>query len=56
MDDFLIVGDSFEDYLKHLENALQRCEEYNLVLNWKKCHFMVKEVIFLGHKILKRGT
>nr|GEW07394.1 reverse transcriptase domain-containing protein [Tanacetum cinerariifolium] len=23
----------------------------NLVLNWKKCHFMVKEGIVLGHKI-----
>nr|GEV64485.1 reverse transcriptase domain-containing protein [Tanacetum cinerariifolium] len=25
----------------------------NLVLNWEKCHFMVKEGIFLGHKISK---
>ena len=26
--------------------------ETNLVLNWEKCHFMVKEGIVLGHKIL----
>ncbi|GJS98063.1 reverse transcriptase domain-containing protein [Tanacetum coccineum] len=31
---------------------LARCEETNLVLNWEKCHFMVKEGIVLGHKIL----
>lgn len=32
MDDCLVVGDSFEDFLKYLENAFQRCEECNLVL------------------------
>ncbi|GJS40967.1 reverse transcriptase domain-containing protein [Tanacetum coccineum] len=34
---------------------LQRCEDTNLVLNWEKCHFMVKEGIVLGHKISKTG-
>ena len=32
-----------------------RCEETNLVLNWEKCHFMVKEGIVLGHQISERG-
>ncbi|GJW86788.1 hypothetical protein Tco_0162128 [Tanacetum coccineum] len=31
------------------------CEDINLVLNWEKCHFMVKEGIVLGHKISKTG-
>ncbi|GJZ33038.1 reverse transcriptase domain-containing protein [Tanacetum coccineum] len=34
---------------------LKRCKETNLVLNWEKCHFMVKEGIVLGHKISKSG-
>ncbi|GKC69357.1 hypothetical protein Tco_1115240 [Tanacetum coccineum] len=34
---------------------LARCEETNLVLNWKKCHFMVKEDIVLGHKNSRAG-
>ncbi|GJU13694.1 reverse transcriptase domain-containing protein [Tanacetum coccineum] len=34
---------------------LARCEETNLVLNWEKCHFMVKEGIVLGHKISGAG-
>ncbi|GJV26573.1 reverse transcriptase domain-containing protein [Tanacetum coccineum] len=34
---------------------LARCEETNLVLNWEKCHFMVKEGNVLGHKISKAG-
>ncbi|KAL1563262.1 hypothetical protein AAHA92_05749 [Salvia divinorum] len=32
-----------------------RCEETNLVFNWEKCHFMVKDGIVLGHKISARG-
>ncbi|GJU62809.1 hypothetical protein Tco_1244644 [Tanacetum coccineum] len=38
-----------------LQNALEGCEDTNLVLNWEKCHFMVKEGIVLGHKISKSG-
>ncbi|XP_060170690.1 uncharacterized protein LOC132601630 [Lycium barbarum] len=59
MDDFSIVGDSFDDcldYLDHLGQVLKRCEEIHLVLNRKKCHFMVKEGIFLGHKISEKGV
>nr|GEU35117.1 putative ribonuclease H-like domain-containing protein [Tanacetum cinerariifolium] len=37
------------------DKMLKRCEDTNLVLNWKKCHFMVKEGIVLGHKISKSG-
>ncbi|GJR70766.1 reverse transcriptase domain-containing protein [Tanacetum coccineum] len=55
MDDFLVFGDSFSSCLSHLDKMLQRCEDTNLVLNWEKCHFMVKEGIVLGHKISKSG-
>ena len=34
---------------------MQRCEEKHLVLNWEKCHFMVREGIVLGHLIFERG-
>ncbi|GKE04817.1 reverse transcriptase domain-containing protein [Tanacetum coccineum] len=51
MDDFSVFGNSFDHCLKNLENMLKRCEETNLVLNWEKCHFMVKEEIVLGHKV-----
>ncbi|GKD97018.1 reverse transcriptase domain-containing protein [Tanacetum coccineum] len=55
MDDFSVFGDSFSFCLSHLDKMLQRCEDTNLVLNWEKCHFMVKEGIVLGHKISKSG-
>ncbi|GJV36449.1 reverse transcriptase domain-containing protein [Tanacetum coccineum] len=53
MDDFSVLGDSFSSCLSHLDKMLKRCEDTNLVLNWEKCHFMVKEGIVLGHKISK---
>lgn len=55
MDDFSVIGDSFDYCQVHLTNSLRKYEEFNLVLNWKKCHFMVKEEIILLHKIPKRG-
>ncbi|GKF29484.1 reverse transcriptase domain-containing protein, partial [Tanacetum coccineum] len=55
MDDFSVFGDSFSSCLSHLDKMRKRCEDTNLVLNWEKCHFMVKEGIVLGHKISKFG-
>ncbi|GJX02810.1 reverse transcriptase domain-containing protein [Tanacetum coccineum] len=34
---------------------LQHCKDAHLVLNWEKCHFMVKEGIVLGHKVSSTG-
>lgn len=31
------------------EIGVEKCEERNPVLNWEKCHFMIKEGIILGH-------
>ncbi|XP_049370630.1 uncharacterized protein LOC125835556 [Solanum verrucosum] len=53
MDDFSVFGESFELCLTNLYRVLARCEETNLVLNWEKCHFLVREVIVLGYKISK---
>ena len=55
MDDFSIYGDSFTQYLHHLELVLQRCAKKNLTLNRMKCHFMVRYGIVLGHEISKKG-
>ena len=55
MDDFSVFRPLFDSCLKNLEMVLQRCVKTNLVLNWEKCHFMVREGIVLGHKISVRG-
>jgi hypothetical protein len=55
MDDFSVYGKTFDDFLENMDKALQRCEEKHLVLNWQKCHFMVRKGIVLGHLISKYG-
>nr|GEU50189.1 reverse transcriptase domain-containing protein [Tanacetum cinerariifolium] len=55
MDDFSIFRNSFGTCLSHLDKMFKWCEDTNLYLNWEKSHFMVKEGIVLGYKILKNG-
>lgn len=43
MDYFFFVGDSFDVCLTHLAKVLKEYKDTSLVLNWKKCQFMVKE-------------
>ncbi|GKA19890.1 reverse transcriptase domain-containing protein [Tanacetum coccineum] len=50
MDNFSVFGNSFDK-----DKMLQRCKDARLVLNWEKCHFMVKEGIVLGHKMAGAG-
>jgi hypothetical protein len=35
--------------------VLKQCQIADLVLNWEKCHFMVREGTVLGLKILEKG-
>ena len=51
MDDITVYGGTFEKCLVNLEAVLNRCIEKDLVLNWEKCHFMVRQRIVLGHII-----
>jgi hypothetical protein len=55
MDDFPIYGKTFVDFLANLDKVLTRCAEVDLVLNWEKCHLMVKQDIVLRHVISERG-
>jgi hypothetical protein len=55
MDDFSIYGRTFEGCLANLNKVMKRCQMVDLFLNWEKCHFMVREGIVLGHKILEKG-
>jgi hypothetical protein len=55
IDDFSVFDSSFEECLHRLTLLLVRCKEKNLMLNWEKCHFMVKQEIVLGHVISHQG-
>jgi hypothetical protein len=55
MDDFSIYGKTFEDSWQTLIKCWDDVKR--LTLSWigKKCHFMVREGVVLGHKILEKG-
>ena len=55
MDDFSVYGKDLNQCLENLDNVLKRCQDTHLVLNWEKCHFMVREGIVLGHRVSERG-
>jgi hypothetical protein len=55
MDDFSVYAKTFNHCLENFDRVLQRCQEKDLVLNWEKCHFMVREGIVLGHLVSERG-
>ncbi|GKE36256.1 reverse transcriptase domain-containing protein, partial [Tanacetum coccineum] len=55
LDDLSVFGNSFDTCLNNLDKMLQHCKDAQLVLNWEKCHFMVKEGIMLGHKVSSVG-
>nr|CAN67232.1 hypothetical protein VITISV_028396 [Vitis vinifera] len=55
MDNITVYGGTLEECLINLEAVLHRCIEKDLVLNWEKCHFMVRQGIVLGHIIFEKG-
>ena len=55
MHNLSIIGDLFDHCLSNFAEVLKRCEDYNHVLIWGKCYFMVKEGIVLGHRIFEKG-
>ncbi|GKE54890.1 reverse transcriptase domain-containing protein, partial [Tanacetum coccineum] len=55
MDDLSVFGNYFDKCLNNLDKILQHSKDAHLVLNWEKCHFIVKEGIMLGHKVSGAG-
>jgi hypothetical protein len=55
MDAFSIYGKTFKDCLANLDKVLKQCQMADLVLNWEKCHFVVREGIVHAHKISEKG-
>ena len=55
IDDLIVFGNSFDTCLDIQERVLEMCKEKGLVLNWKKCHFMITSRIVLGHIMPSKG-
>jgi len=54
LDDFIIYND-MEIHLQKFVSCFQKCKEYNIDLNSKKCIFMVLFGIIIGFIVSKEG-
>lgn len=51
MDDLIIPSMNEEEGLQKLEIVLKTAAENGLEINWAKCSFLKKKILFLGHVI-----
>nr|GEW56158.1 reverse transcriptase domain-containing protein [Tanacetum cinerariifolium] len=55
MDDFSVFGNSFENFLSRLDKMLQRFEDTNLCLNWRKAILWSKKALSSAIRFLRTG-
>ena len=55
IDDVLVYSRTMEEHLVHLRNVLERLQKAGLKLKPNKCHFVQKEVEYLGHLLTPHG-
>ena len=52
VDGIVIISDTWEEYLKRLEQVLFRLKQANLTVNLSKSDFVKAKVIYLGHVVV----
>jgi len=50
-----VHGNSFDDCIHHLTLVRKHCSKTNLVLNFKKCYFILDYRVVLGHPMSSIG-
>jgi hypothetical protein len=55
MDDVLIAGETFEEFLAELRKVLTACRSYNLQVNWSKLHLGFSELDYVGRVVNAEG-
>lgn len=56
LDDILVFAHDEQSALERLEMVFSRLRGHNLKLSPKKCHFLRREVRFLGHIVIEHGV
>ena len=56
LDDIIIFSESFAEHLHRLHQVLSRLQEAGLKLRPSKCHFVKREVRYLGHIVSEDGV
>lgn len=55
LDDVIIYSPDFDSHLAHLNSVLEKLAKHGLKLKMHKCHFLKKEVQYLGHRVSAEG-
>jgi len=55
IDDVIIFGKTWQQYLINLEKVLERFREWGVLLKVSKCRFAMQDAKFLGHVVSKHG-
>ncbi|BFF95728.1 uncharacterized protein DMAD_13070 [Drosophila madeirensis] len=55
LDDIIIIGTTLEEHVRNLREVLRRLRQANLRLNRKKCLFLQRRLVYLGHVVSKEG-
>lgn len=55
IDDCMVFGDSEEQYLDRLDQILDRYEKYDVKLNFAKCIFYAKKLVWCGREFDETG-
>lgn len=53
MDDIIIYSKSYREHLNHLNQVLKMAESEGFKFKMKKCQWLKKNIVFLGHNISK---
>jgi len=55
LDGIIIIGRTLEEHVQHLQEVFRRLRKANLRLNAKKCSFIKRSLVYLGHVISEEG-
>ena len=55
LDDVIVFSQTEEEHLTWLWAVFEQFREHGLKLKLLKCHFLRKEITFLGHKVSEEG-
>ncbi|KAK3728734.1 hypothetical protein QZH41_002654 [Actinostola sp. cb2023] len=55
LDDIVVYSGTFEEHLERLEKLFNRLREHGLTLQPDKCHFLKREVTYVGHLLSAEG-
>ena len=55
LDDVIVFSRTEEEHLTQLRAVFECFREHGLKLKPSKCHFLRKEIAFLGHKVSEEG-